>query len=73
MNTDNTFNQLVADTFIKVNDEVYCTLLDMGLTPDQSYQIAYVDSAFEDFAGLPVYEIDPSQLEDFDDVILADQ
>lgn len=66
MNTDNTFNQILSDTYTSINDEVFCNLVDNGIDPGYAYQIAFIDMPLEDFAGVELIESNLS--EDFDDV-----
>lgn len=66
MNTDNTFNQLIAGTFTSINDEVFCNLVDNGIDPGYAYQLAFIDTPFEALDS--VETIQSSQSEDFDDV-----
>lgn len=65
--TNNTFNELITATITRINDEVYCNLIDAGVNPSYAYQVAFIDVPLEDFAGLdPLEQINLS--EDFDDV-----
>lgn len=71
MNTDNEFNELAKASFTKINDEVYCTLIEIGIDPAQAYQISFVDIPFDEEAELEAYPV-LNLSEDVDDVIFAD-
>lgn len=70
MNTDNTFNTLIASSFTMINDQVFCNLVDVGIDPGNAYQLAFIDVPLGNFDGLSPIEINLS--EDFDDAILVD-
>jgi hypothetical protein len=69
MNTDNTFNNLIAATFTQINDQVFCNILETGIDPGKAYEIAYVDIPFGEDT-IELYNF--NQSEDFDDAILID-
>jgi len=69
-NTD-IINQLVAATYTKINDEVFCSILELGADPGDAYRIAYIDvPSDEEFINSPI-DYDTSQEEDYDDVVLT--
>jgi len=70
MKTDPTFNSLVSSTFTQINDQVFCSLIDIGVTPGDAYQISYIDIPFEETHVEP-YQFS-NLLEDVDDVVLID-
>lgn len=70
METNTDINQLIAATFTKINDEIFCSILDYGTDPGDAYRIAYIDiPSDEEFINTPI-NYDVSQEADYDDVVL---
>jgi hypothetical protein len=66
------FDTLVFDTFTKINDEVFCYILDLGLNPGDAYRMAYIDVPTEtDFIN-PDFEPIPESLMDEHDCVLLE-
>lgn len=68
MNTDTTFNSLVAESFTMINDKVFCNLVDVGLDPGTAYTLAYIDIPLAEDTVEP---IDINLSIDVDDAILT--
>lgn len=71
-NTHNTpTNNLIADTFTVINDQVFCSLIEVGVDPGTAYQVAFVDVPTETDYIRPEFAVDVNTLMDHDDVVLA--
>lgn len=63
----NIIQLLANDISTVVDDEVFCSILDLGIDPGTAYNAVYIDaplSAYERFET----DIDPIALEDHDDL-----
>ena len=70
-NTHNNPNDLFADSFTVINDQVFCSLVEVGTDPGTAYQIAFIDVPTESDYIRPDFGLDLSTLTDHDDVVLA--
>lgn len=71
-NTEDMFNQLVAETFTVINDEVFATLVSTGVDAGVAHGIAYLDVPLDENILRPDFSIDWSDLDtNHDDVVFA--
>lgn len=71
--TTSQLDQLLTETYTRINDSVYCTLLDVGVDPGEAWTMVNIDIPLDPNQINPSWSLLPNTLTDHDDVFLMHQ